>query len=70
VDDDALVFLREHPSGTVLVAARRAAGREIRLPLATDVTPLLGPEAQRDGDVVVLPATDGPSFTLAALTGS
>ena len=26
VDDDALVFLREHPAGSVLVAARRAGG--------------------------------------------
>jgi alpha-glucosidase len=68
VDDDALVFLREHPSGTVLVAARRAAGPELRLPLATDVTPLLGPEARSDGDDVVLPATDGPSFTQAAIS--
>ena len=31
VDDDALVYLREHPAGSVLVAARRAAGPAIAL---------------------------------------
>ena len=33
VDADALVYLREHPDGTVLVVARRAAGAAIDLPL-------------------------------------
>ena len=31
VDDDALVFLREHPAGSALVAVRRAAGAPIDL---------------------------------------
>ncbi len=33
VDDDALVFVREHPEGSILVCARRASGSEIAVPL-------------------------------------
>jgi alpha-glucosidase len=71
VSADALVFLREHPEGSVLVCARRAAGPEIRLPHAALGSargqPLLGPELAIDGDDVVLPAADGPAFSLHAL---
>ena len=76
VDDDTLVFVREHPEGDVLVAARRAAGPAVRLPagqllgadggldgtvvVATDGAP----EAlARDGEAVVVPAGDGASLT-------
>ena len=53
VDDDTLVFVREHPDGAVLVAARRAAGPAVRLPAGQ----LLGAAGELDGTVVV--ATDG-----------
>ncbi len=68
VDDDSLVFLREHPEGTVLVCARRASGGEIRLALQGKPTTLLGPPASREGDDLVLAAADGPSFSVVALT--
>ncbi len=74
VDDDALVFAREHPDGSVLVAARRAAGPAIELPAGllgpaglVDAVPVLGTEGApaslraRDG-VVVVPAADGPGL--------
>lgn len=62
VADDALVFLREHPAGSVLVAARRSAAPEIELPLG-DATLLLTIGA--DGDVSgTLPAVDGPTFSI------
>ena len=49
VDDDQLVFRREHPEGSVQVAARRAPGR----PYASD-----GPELLHVGDDLT------PSFTV------
>ncbi|MDN5893901.1 MAG: glycoside hydrolase family 13 protein [Nocardioides sp.] len=68
VDDDSLVFLREHPHGSVLVTARRAAGPEIRLPLpaptslfSTATTPYA------HGDHLVVPASDGPVLSIDAL---
>ncbi|MFC5923676.1 glycoside hydrolase family 13 protein [Micromonospora vulcania] len=63
-DPDALAFLREAPTGAVLVLARRAAGAPIRLaglPAAENVyggAPALRPDA--DG-TLTLPA-DGPTF--------
>ena len=70
VDDDALVYLREHPAGSVLVAARRTAGPAIDLeagPLGfVDGSLLLGAGGdlvETDG-VVTLPASDGPSFSV------
>ncbi|WP_091338212.1 glycoside hydrolase family 13 protein [Micromonospora rhizosphaerae] len=63
-DADTLVFLREAPTGTVLVLARRAAAAPVRLaglPAGDNVyggAPALRPDA--DG-VVTLPA-DGPTF--------
>jgi len=73
VSDDALVFLREHPSGSVVVSARRAAGGPVSVgPLAlssgeclltsADAAPLVA-----DGDHVVVPASLGPSFSVYAL---
>jgi alpha-glucosidase len=70
VDDDALVFLREHPAGSVLVLARRAGGSAVDLPAGTlglaDGSLLLATEdgrapglRERRG-VVRLPASDGP----------
>jgi alpha-glucosidase len=67
VDDDALVFLREHPAGSILVAARRAATPEIELPLG-DATLLLttgtDTDIRSDDGVLRLPATDGPVVSL------
>lgn len=61
-DDDALVFLREHPAGSVLVAARRAASPAVDLPLG-DATLLLTTGA--DGDFTgTVPAVDGPTFSV------
>ncbi len=63
-DADTLVFLREAPTSTVLVLARRAAGTPVRLPgvgAADNVygnAPALRPDA--DG-AVTLPA-EGPTF--------
>ncbi|WP_205473745.1 glycoside hydrolase family 13 protein [Nocardioides sp. SYSU D00038] len=75
VDDDVLVWLREHPSGSLLAAARRAAGPAVRLPagplgfadgrlvLATE--PSAGtPDLVADDGVVTLPAADSPGFWL------
>jgi len=59
VDEDCLAFLREHPAGTVLVVARRAAGAPLDLPLPT--TPELLLSTEPDGPV------DGPSVTLWAV---
>ncbi|MBD8868378.1 glycoside hydrolase family 13 protein [Nocardioides donggukensis] len=75
VDDDVLVLLREHPSGSVLVTARRSASPEVVLPLAclggTPVEELLrtGPAAGAvvRGDDVVLPASEGPELGLHLL---
>jgi alpha-glucosidase len=82
VSDDALVFLREHPAGSILVCARRTGGPEIRLPagsLGADSASLLfatGDSADltldpstdpgRAGRLVV-PASDGPLLSLHAL---
>ncbi|WP_432956666.1 glycoside hydrolase family 13 protein [Micromonospora haikouensis] len=66
VDADTLVFLREAPTGGVLVLARRAAGTPVRiagLPAGENAyggAPALRPDA--DG-TVTLPA-DGPTFQL------
>lgn len=63
-DADALVFLREAPAESVLVLARRAPGRPVRLaglPAAANVYgggPDLAPDAH---GVLTLPA-DGPTF--------
>ncbi len=75
VSDDAMVFVREHPDGSVLVCARRAAGPEIRLQagMLGDPRPALVLDtdgvgaAYRDGDEVVLPASSGPGFSLHTL---
>ncbi|MGD9961652.1 glycoside hydrolase family 13 protein [Nocardioides sp.] len=77
VDDDTLAFVREHPEGSVLVCARRAAGPAIRLPLAalgTTGARLLfstteGGEqsSTTEGGELVLPASDGPSFAVHRL---
>ncbi len=73
VEDDTMVYLREHPSGSLLVAARRAAGPAIELPAGplgfTDGSALLGTDGT-PGDLVEidgtvrLPATDGPSLAI------
>jgi alpha-glucosidase len=69
VGEDVLVFVREHPAGSVLVAARRSAGPAVTLPAGplgwSDGTLLLttGPDGdllEKDGEVTV-PATDGPA---------
>ncbi|GCD90750.1 glycoside hydrolase family 13 protein [Nocardioides sp. LS1] len=76
VDDDALVFVREHPAGSLLVAARRAAGPEIELPSGllglADGSALLDTSGRREklaaaDGVVTLPAVDGPTLAVWAL---
>ena len=71
VDDDALVFVRDHPSGSVLVAARRAGGPAVELPAGplgfADGTPLLSseeaaPALVATAGVVTIPAAGGARF--------
>jgi len=76
VSDDALVFLREHPSGSVLVCARRAAGAAIALPagpLGAGSGALLfasgaSGDLTREGELLVVPASEGPVVSLHALS--
>ena len=69
VSDDAVVHLREHPEGSVLVEARRAAGPAIGLPAGPlggeALTRLLATEQVEDPDQ--LPAQAG-RFTLPAVS--
>ncbi len=73
VDDDTVVFVREHPQGSVLACARRRGGPEVRLSRAalgaSQARPLLGGEAEAlvTDTEVVLPASVLPSFSLYAL---
>ena len=75
-DDDAIAFVREHPEGSVLVLARRAAGGAVTLPAGAldgdSATGLLGTEgAPPDlgpGAEFVLPA-GGPGVQLWAIGG-
>ncbi|GAA1164882.1 glycoside hydrolase family 13 protein [Nocardioides aquiterrae] len=75
VSDDLLVFVREHPAGSVLVAARRGAAPAVALeagPLGFgDGTLLLTTGSEGDlaevGGLVTVPATDGPSFSVWSL---
>jgi alpha-glucosidase len=70
VSDDVLVFVREHPEGSILVCARRAASPDVVLsglgvtsgrPLfSTHDVPALAAEA-------VLPGSTGPAFTVWAV---
>ncbi|WP_109508500.1 glycoside hydrolase family 13 protein [Nocardioides speluncae] len=69
VSDDVLVYMREHPEGSVLVCARRAASPDLALPLAvgdgrtlfsTHDLPPLAADA-------VLPASTGPAFAVWAV---
>ena len=69
VDDDCLVYLREHPAGSVLVCARRAGGAAVRLdtgPIGlSDGTLLASTEGSAGplvaaGGTVEIPAADGP----------
>ncbi|NYG54821.1 glycoside hydrolase family 13 protein [Nocardioides perillae] len=73
--DDALAWLREHPDGSVLVLARRAAGAPVRLPASAlgladgGTAPLLlatedsGRDLAVAGGHLALPG-DGPAFTV------
>ncbi|WP_435748049.1 glycoside hydrolase family 13 protein [Nocardioides sp. SYSU DS0663] len=71
VDDDVLVFLREHPTGSVLVCARRAGGPAIDLDAGalglTDGRPVVGTEGRPEplaaiGGTVSLPASEAPGL--------
>ncbi|TIC78891.1 glycoside hydrolase family 13 protein [Nocardioides sp. GY 10127] len=79
-DDDTLAFVREHPAGSVLVVARRAAGGDVSLPASAllptgaaglDGSLLLATEDGAgdlavDGDALRVPAA-GPGFAVWAL---
>jgi alpha-glucosidase len=75
VGDDLLIFVREHPEGSVLVAARRSAAPAVDPPAGPlgfgDGALLLTTGADRDlaeiDGVVTVPATDGPSFSAWSL---
>ena len=68
VDDDSLVFLREHPTETLLVAARRAAGPAIALDALSHGELLLSTAGDEHGFAGTVPAADGPGFTVWRLT--
>lgn len=65
VGPDAVATLRETPRERVLCLAARSAHPAIRIPRAelggTELETLVGGDARRDGDDVVLP-DDGPAF--------
>ncbi|MGC5332782.1 glycoside hydrolase family 13 protein [Micromonospora sp. DT62] len=63
-DADTLVFLREAPTGTVLVLARRAAGEPVRLTGLGPAENLYGgaPALRPDADGAVTLPADGPTF--------
>jgi alpha-glucosidase len=62
VDEDTLVYLREGLSGSLLVAARRAAGSPVRLPMDAPLTGLYrAADIAPDDCGVTLPG-DGPSL--------
>jgi alpha-glucosidase len=63
VDDDALVYLREHPEETLLVAARRAAGPEVPLDLPAGDLLLSTSGDDRAFDRAV-PAAEGPGLAI------
>ncbi|SFB84601.1 alpha-glucosidase [Nocardioides terrae] len=67
VDDDSLVFVREHPEETVLVAARRAAGPAIALDLPAGdlLLSTAGDERGFDGSV---PDAESPALSLWRLS--
>ena len=67
VDDDVVAWLREHPEGTALVVARRAAGDGFTLPVGP-ARHLLGTEPG-GADLVdgTVPASDGPRLDVWAL---
>lgn len=73
VDDDTLVYLREHLDETLLVAARRAAGPEIGLPLGNGELLLATGVGDSESDGVepftgAVPAHDGPGLSVWRLT--
>jgi len=76
VGDDTLVYLREHPAGSVLVCARRAAGPAVelsraavgltsgRLLLSTADGGDLITRGDVSGDILTVPASDQAGFWL------
>ena len=76
VGPDALVFLREHPEGSILVCARRTGGPPIALPtgpLGAGAGSLLfatspSSDLNRDGDHLVVPGSDTPLLSLHLLS--
>jgi alpha-glucosidase len=71
VGDDLVVYLREHPDGSVLVAASRGGSPALELPAAglgiTDGSTLLGQAPPLSGPSVTVPASDVPTFSVWAV---
>ncbi|MFI0792748.1 glycoside hydrolase family 13 protein [Micromonospora rubida] len=69
-DADTLVFLREAPTGAVLVLARRAAGYPVRLTGLRPAENLHGgaPALRPDADGTITLPADGPTFQAWRLT--
>ncbi|WP_193613391.1 glycoside hydrolase family 13 protein [Nocardioides lijunqiniae] len=62
VDDDCLMYLREHPAGSVLVCVRRAPGPAVDLP--ADLVSLGEPLVSTEADPVGPHASDHPGLTV------
>ncbi len=65
VDEDTLVFLREHPEGSLLVAARRADGPAVDLPADLLGAAAAQPVLATEGEAAPLEA-DGHTLTVPA----
>lgn len=69
--DDLLVYLREHPEGSVLVAASRGGSPTLRLPAPdlglADGSVLYGAGPALSGETVTIPASQDPSFYVWAV---
>jgi alpha-glucosidase len=68
-DADTLVFVRELAEQSLLVAARRASGRPVVLPLRTLARGLYEAADLQPADAMVTLPADGPSLRIWRLGG-